>query len=843
MKKFYTFSGVRGNTVLLRYVDENGVRRTEKRDYHPTIFVPGDGGYKSIEGQPLATLQPGNIKETRDYIESYKDVHGYKIYGDKRFEYTYLTENFPDREFNPDFIKGHLIDIEVYTPTDSDIGFPSSKEVPSEIVLIQLYDTQLKKMLVLGTHPEQTWREGVLEHPVDVIYKQFNSERELLEAYVLFHANNYPDYMSAWNGEQFDFPYIVNRVEKVLGTSWMKKLSPFGVITRRDVKTAWGEFESVDIKGVALLDYMLLYKKHTFVTQESYALDHIAFVELGDRKLEYSGDINALYENDYQKYTDYGIKDTDLIRRLDEKLQLFNITFSLAYIAKCNYIDTLGTVKIWEILIYNYLYKQGIVPTIERTKGEKSQSFAGAFVKEPVPGKYKWVVSCDLNSLYPHLIQQYNLGPDTILPEARQAVEQKDLLEKKVDVPSKAGDNIFTANGYQFRRDKMSFSSEIMRWLYSERKQAKKKMLALEQEQVNATSEEEKLTLGNQITALDNLQMAYKILLNGGYGAYGNAAFKYFMLEVAEAITLGGQLSIKWIAQKSNEYLNEILGTDGKDYVAAIDTDSVYLVMDDFVTKFIPSTDELDIVAKLDMVFDKKIVPKMSEWYQELADYMQAYENRMFMAREVISPNSIWVAKKRYTMEVWNSEGVQYDKPKLKVMGLEAVRSTTPAFIKVALKECYQLALRKDNDELADYVTEFKKKYMSMPIKDIALPSGVNGVEEYYDPATDGHKKGAQAHVKAALYHNKLVRDLGLRTIAQIKSGDKLKYVYLKMPNPAGSEVVGFQNDWLPPEFDVENYLDKEVMFQKAFITPLQNFLDSMGWSTEKVVDLTSFFG
>lgn len=901
MSKFYTYATVQGNNILYRYV-ENGQSYIERVPYEPTMYTKTghETQLKTLFDESVEPLSFNSIRDCKTHIKDMKDVYGYTLFGNSNFEQQLLRDEYPKAvAYDPQYIRGHFVDIEVHSETGE---FPHAEHAEHPIVAIGVYDTMQKAYMVLCYHPTQKFDSSKIKlnekiKDVTVVVKQCASEEEVINDWIKLMQGLQPNWISGWNSEKFDLPYLVHRIEKLFGKERIKDLSPFNCYpAERTIKDDFGNEHTVyQIKGIPHLDYLLVYKKHTFVTQESYKLDHIAEVELGENKIEYDGTIRELYENDFQLYIEYNIQDVRLMVKLEEKLRLMDVTYALAYFCKINYQDTLSPVKSWEGILYNKLLDNNIVQPLHPS-GKKDGKFSGAHVKSPKVGLSKWVVSCDLNSLYPHLIQQYNLGPDTKITDAmlppkiwharqnelqflqfkmtraaeevarikakeKRKVKEGDvadamlqeiedvIIHRKLDTSFLKGTQIAMApNATFYRTDKMSILSATMRDLYTNRKGFKKQMLAAEQKKVDAKAagnKDEAAQWENEEVRNDNMQMAMKILLNSGYGALGTDSFKYFDVDVAEAITRAGRLSIRWIAQRTNEYFEQVTGVK-KDVIVAIDTDSVYIDCEGLVNAVYNGqlpTDEHKIVDLLDQIFETTIVPKMAEWYEELAQYLNAYENRMFMAREVIAPRAFWTAKKRYFMEVWNSEGVAYNPPKLKVMGLEAVRSTTPQLIRETLKKVYKICLRGDNNKMIEFYNTFKTEYMQLPIQTIALGSAVNGLNKYADEKNiwkDG--SGAQSHVKAALIFNHHIKLQGLsEKYEEIKEGEKIKYVLIKKPNLLKEEVVGFTTK-LPPEFRLERCIDKDAMFQKAFTKPITSLMELLEWDLNKKTDISDFF-
>jgi DNA polymerase elongation subunit (family B) len=332
--------------------------------------------------------------------------------------------------------------------------------------------------------------------------------------------------------------------------------------------------------------------------------------------------------------------------------------------------------------------------------------------------------------------------------------------------------------------------------------------------------------------------MAIKILLNSLYGAMGNKYFRFFDQRIAEAITLSGQLTIRWAEVAINKYLNKVLSTKNRDYVIAIDTDSLYVCLDDLVKLVNP----VNIVDFLDKVASEKLEPELVKSYDELYKMMGGIENRMVMKREVIADRAIWTAKKRYILNVFDNEGVRYAEPKLKIMGIEAIKSSTPEPCRDALKEIFKVIMTGDEVKTQLSIKQFKQYFCSLGADKVAFPRGVSNVSEYRDAATI-YRKGTPIHVRAALLHNHLLDNYSLnKKYESIKNGEKIKFVYLKTPNSLKENVIGF-TQYLPEEFALTKYIDYELQFEKTFLAPIEPILKSIGWSAEEQSSLESFFG
>ena len=594
-----------------------------------------------------------------------------------------------------------------------------------------------------------------------------------------------------------------------------------------------------DLLGINVLDYMDLYKKFTYTNQESYRLDHIANVELGKRKLDHSEyeNFKDFYTKDWQKFIDYNIIDVELVLQLEDKMKLIELAVALAYDAKVNFKDVYYQVRMWDTLIYNFLTEKNIVvPPVKRS--EKDKKYAGAYVKQPIPGKYDWVVSFDLNSLYPHLIMQYNISPETLVDERHPSATVARFLKQKEEIDSRFAT---CANGAQYRKDVHGFLPEMMQKIYDERVQSKKLMLIAKQEYEKAPSNE----LEKAISKYNNIQMARKIQLNSAYGAIGNQYFRYYNIINAEAITLSGQVSIRWIENKVNGYLNKLLNTSKKDYVIASDTDSIYLCLDKLVTTVYGDQEvsQEKVVNFLDKACKEKIEPFIDKSYNELAEYTNAYEQKMFMKRENIANRGIWTAKKRYILNVWDSEGVRYNKPKLKMMGIEAVKSSTPAPCRTAIKDALNIMMSGEQDDLLSFIDKFRDEFNSLPPEDIAFPRSVNGLRKFKSD-TDVYSKGCPLHVRGSLLYNFYVSKKKLENkYPLIQEGEKIKYIYLKSDrsNWTRENVISFLNTF-PRELGMEQFLDRKAQFQKAFLDPLQIITSVINWDTEKKSTLEFLF-
>jgi DNA polymerase elongation subunit (family B) len=827
-------------TNIQRYKDfilakgvKNGEKYIKRLKYEPTLYIPTNKQtpHKSIAGEYLQSKKFGSPSHARHWKKQY-DNTGIDIHGLEQWEYTYIAETYPsDIEFDIKSINILNIDIEC----ECEGGFPEPTVAEERVNAITMKLFGHKETHVIGIDNFDYKNDDP-----NVIYHKTRHEKELLLEFMRIWDELEPDVVTGWNVETFDIAYLVNRIWKLFDWDTVKKLSPHELITSREwLYMGQKKMISYNISGVAILDYLEMYKKFTYKTRETYRLDHIAEVELGKRKIDYSefGAMHLFYRNDYQKFLDYNIRDTELVEQLDDKLQLMELVITMAYQAKCNYEDVFGSVRYWDLIIYNFLKKRGMVPPPKKLS--QDSRIVGAYVKEPQVGQHKWVMSFDLNSLYPHLIMQYNMSPDTYQRKIfNQDISVAKLLEGEVDT-SMLTNTTVTPNGALFRTDKQGFLPELLEEMYDQRVLFKNKMIEKQKEleTIDKNDLVKRKECEYEIVKYNNNQMVRKISLNSCYGALGNQYFRYFNREIAEGITTSGQLSIKWVERAVNQFLNKLLETD-KDYVVAIDTDSIYVTFEDLVERVKPKNpvDFLDTIAK------EKLEPMINSNYEELSSYMNAYQNKMEMGREVIADKGIWTAKKRYILNVHDSEGVRYNTPKLKMMGIETAKSSTPMWCRKKLEEGIRTLMNGTENDVHEFIESSRLEFSKLPIEEVSFPRGVSDIKKYYNAASI-YNKGTPIHVRGSLLYNNYLYKYNIdKKYPVIQNGEKIKFCYMKLPNIMNENVISFVSA-LPKEFELEQYIDYDLQFQKSFVEPLGVILDKIGWTTEPVSTLELFFG
>jgi len=844
---FYTSVEVLGNNILYRGI-ENGKRVKEKIVYAPSLFLPSrknpQGIYKSLTGLPLDRKQFQDIREARDYIKQFDGLPGAPVmYGQTRYEYAFIADQHPKLvDYDFDRVLIGVIDIEV----GSENGFPDPYEANEPITAICVKYLN-GETVVFGCG--EYYAQG------DEIYLQCKDEYTLCKKFLTMWSKKCPDIITGWNTKFFDIPYLVNRFRKILGEDEAKKLSPWNYI--RDKKTLVNGKTLIEysLMGLASLDYIELYKWYApgGKSQESYRLDAIAQVELGEGKISYDeyDNLHALYRLNFQKFIEYNIKDVMLILKLEEKLKLLELAVTLAYDTKSNFEDVFAQTRMWDALTYSYLLdKKIIVPPKEHK--EKDGMFEGAYVKEVQVGKHDYVASFDLNSLYPHLMMQFNISPETLIEPEDYTDEMRKLISSGVDVnkllsksvdTSKLNGVTITPNGQFFRTDIQGFLPAMMEEMYQDRKKYKTLMLQAKQEYENEKDDSKKYEIEKRIAKYNNIQLAKKVSLNSAYGALGSQYFRFYDLRMALGVTTAGQLSIRWIEAKLNQYMNKLLETEEIDYVIASDTDSIYLRLGELVKKVFgeKTEDDKKIISFMDKVCETKIQPFIDKSYHELADYTRAYQQKMEMKREALANKGIWTAKKRYIMNIYNNEGVEYKEPQMKVMGLEMVKSSTPSAIREKMKESIKLMLNGTQKDIHEFIENFRKEFRELPPEDISFPRGLNGLNKYSE-ANGAYKSGTPIHVRGAIVYNHYLKEKGLtKKYPLIQEGEKIKFTYLKLPNNYKTDVISYPSR-LPKEFDLQEYIDYDKQFDKAFVEPIKVILDCMKWTTEEVNSLDDFF-
>lgn len=476
---------------------KDGKRQYKSINFKPSLYFETNKNtnIKTLDNKKLEKVEFDSINEYYNFLRQNTGISNVNIYGCDNLKTQWISENFPGKlTANLSLIRKAFIDIE----TCCELGFPDPNITPEPINAITYYDSILKCYYVFTV---KEYSEVNINDKECVII-QCENEKELLLRFVSIWCTNYPDIILGWNSEKFDIPYIIGRINKVLGERYVNKLSPFGVVREKEIPLMGGKkTKTFKMIGIVDLDYLDLYKTFSYSGQQpSYSLKFITTLELGETKLDHEefANMHLFYRENYQKFIEYNIQDVKLLVKLDEKRKLVNLVTQLAYIAKINFNETFSPVATWESLIYNFLKEQNIFTKIiskEAVAGE----YTGAFVKQPVPDRYKWVVSFDLNSLYPSLIRQFNISPEKIVSDSdrnkilvnirdqnidnyNKIIDKENIIEnivhERIDTSIFKNLNIsLSGSGYMFKRDSKGFLPSIMEYVYNQRRAVKKEML------------------------------------------------------------------------------------------------------------------------------------------------------------------------------------------------------------------------------------------------------------------------------------------------------------------------------------------------------------------------------
>ena len=834
--KFYTACALKGNKVLVRGY-RNGARFTDTVSFKPSLYVRTDKPtkYTTLTGVKVGRIEFETLYECRKFLDQYRELDDCPIYGNTDFITQYIMETYPSEvEYDLSKIKVAYLDLECETEG----GFPNL-DAPNERI-------NLVTIRISGVNYVITMKPVKLPDCKVILVA---SEKELIKKIfdILKHCD--PDILTGWNIKLFDMPYIIGRAKLFFDEKEIQGWMPFGLMKMRITNIGNKDYTLYEFPGYTILDYMDLYKKFSGTNQESYALNNIAKVELDEQKLDYTeyGSLREFYTQNFQKFAEYNIQDVVLVERLEDKLKLIDLAVSIAYEAKITFDTVFFATRIWETICCDYLAKQNIVPPL-KTKYAKDEQFIGAYVKDVIPGLYKNVVSFDATSLYPSIIIGWNISPETCIVKNSSLNADDFLHSNRKEIPDMIQDAIdqnacLACNGSVFSNTVKGFIPTLIEITFNQRQEAKKKMIKLEKE-YEISKDKNLIPL---IAALKIRQSVKKILANSLYGCLGNPAFTYSSPELATAVTVTGQVIIRSAEEQMNAYINKVMkNTTTKDYVIAVDTDSVYLNLEDIIVKVSEGSPIKDVTSFIDNICENNIQKELMVSMSLLTRKLNCSANKIVFKREAIASVGLFVAKKKYALLLNDLEGVRFSEPKLKIMGLESVRSSTPGIVRAKLKECIMIIMTQNEDKLRKHVNAFYDEFIKLPIEDIASPRGVKGISKYTSNG-DIYKSGTPIATKAALLHNAYINKMHIdKTVQSIKENDKIKFVFVKVPNPYGTNgkdgVMGFINK-CPPEFELKKYIDLEKQFEKTFYEPLDNILQVIKWSISNKITLESFFG
>jgi DNA polymerase elongation subunit (family B) len=850
-KPYYTSFFRRGNKVFIRKVNEDKTRTNYSVEYKPKLYFKTDTpncDYKTLNGDELHEVEFSDIKSAKGYA----DASTAQMFGYPRWEYACVDDEFP-YEIEYDFadIRIAFLDIEV----ESDTHYSTVKNPDQPIVLIQLlYDGII---YIFGT-------DTYISYDNNVKFIKCRDEKDLLRKFVQLFRKFDIDLISGFHSQGYDIPMLYSRMNLIEMDDYFRKLSPFNLIETGE-EEVFGKMQlRVDIKGIQHLDIMELIKKFDTKKYENNKLDTIAKAILKRGKVAYDGKLSDLMITDYAKFVEYGLVDVQLLREIEDEKNFIKMVVGVAYMDKCNYIDAFSQVRMWDNQIMTHLkheYKIQVPFLIAKesdffVEEDEEKKFEGAFVYQPNPNKYEWVMSDDVQSMHPSIIMSFNISPETYLGNSNKNVEY--FLKECPQYTQELKDNNATslANGAMFDNTYEGFLPKLIRRVFTMRIEARnlaKKHKKLVEELKQQSRIQDSIEIQSQIkfnqreyVKNDTLQAALKVKINSLFGFLGNKFSRFYQLDMAEGITLTSQVMLKSGAAEIKEAITEYTATTDQVLLYG-DTDSLLYSMKSVVEKFVPKGTPKDkIVEFLHRFHQSKIAPRLTDRMTILQNRMNAREHSIKFIRDVISDVSILIAKKKYIMSVMDSEGTRYTEPDLKVMGVESVKTSTPQYCRDKIKAAIVVMLYQTNDELVTYLDKIREEFMTLPVEDISTPRGITDINKYTldsvvedafgmdsDESSITHKKGCPMHVKAAIFHNKLIIENDLtRWIQPIENGDKIKFTYLKSPNPINNNAIAFDGK-LPTEFKLDKYVDYGMQYEKTFLNPIKAITKVIGWRTE----------
>ena len=796
------------------------------------------GTYVSLYGDKLKRINKWD-KDQPELFES--DVNP---------EIRVLVDNYTDSD---DVSEGHrtmIFDIEVEV-TD---GFPDVRKANNKITSIAFNDSILDKYYCYVLDPLSKLKTEVKRANGDIIVS-FEDEYDLLNAFFKKYMEIQPTILTGWNIEFFDISYLYNRASQIVSQSVANLLSPISQVH-------WSDFHNrYKIAGVNVLDYLALYKKYTFSQRPSYRLDAIGEYEVGEKKVEYEGTLNDLYENDLEKFVQYNLQDVKLVKKIDDKLNFIEIARGLAHLGHVPYEDVFMSSRYLEGAILVYLRKNNIVapnkPKNKIKKGDKK--FVGAYVQDPIKGKHNWVYDLDITSMYPSSIMSLNISPETkigkiegwnpeeFLKESNKKTysitQGEKLLGRFTEVELKNfldSKNVGVAtNGVMYRTDKDGLLSALLRKWFDERVEYRKLSRKFHEEGDKEKSD-----------YFDRRQYLQKVLLNSLYGVLGLPVFRFYDVDNAEAVTYTGQSLIKFTKKIANNYYNKELG-DAKNHCIYIDTDSVFYSALPLVTKRYPDLDirNEDKMSKAILQIANEVQDYLNMSYDYFAKkFCNLDKHRFDIKQEVIAKSGLFVTKKRYGLKIINDNGKKVNKMMIK--GLDTVRSSFPIAMRELLSKLLEdILMEVPKQKLDKYLINFKNSMKLMDFNKIAIPTSVKGIKKYRD--SEGgifhtYKLGTPVHVKSSLFYNDMLKYFKVtKKYSPIYNGEKIKWVYLKN-NPIGIETIAYKGHEDPPQIldFIRQYIHPDKLYKQALHKKIMMLYEALGWEepTDATKTIERFF-
>ena len=789
-----------------------------------------NGEHKSIYGTSLKKREFTSSYDRNKFVE---DCGLKRIFENLPPYQQFLIDNFwhscEDEDFSKHPLKVCFLDIEC--PGNNDSGFPEPETASEVINLLTCYDSLSKKYVSFGLKSTNLKRD-------DLIYYHCKSEHDLLKKFINYFADDYPDVLVGWNSSGFDVPYLINRIKFELGEEWANKLSPIGRIYEKiNPNGKFGQqSKEYVIEGVSCLDYLVMYQKFNMEKQESYKLDYIGETEVGFNKIEYEGSLWDLSVKDWDKYLEYNVRDIELLVALDEKLDYISLLRFLAYTGLCSLENAIKTVPCMNGAIAIKARKRGeCIPTF--IKPVSDYRAPGGYVAEPKIGFAENIVSFDANSLYPSVMISLNLSPETKIGKVEKIGDMVhlhhvsgktfELTPEKFGIFIKQEKAALSKSGHLFSQKKKGIVPEFLDNLYTKRKEMKSKMIEARKKGDKEAAQK-----------FDTVQYAYKIHLNSLYGYMLNKYAPMGDEDIGTSVTTTGQAVIKQSNELFSQYVREKCPKspeqDIQNSLIYNDTDSFYTSLKIFESMGIFLKDKNQIsndFYKLCDDIENYVNRGMTAWATKS---LKSSDPRFIFKREAICDSAIFLGKKYYVLHMLDQEGVVTDK--FKYVGVDVVKTTMPKAIKPYIKKVIEhMILTQSLKECNELFNEAYDEFDKLPIEDISKNSGINNLEKYAAKCKGLQTvTGMPAHVKAAYHHNYLLDQLNISSkYEKIKSGDKVKSVYVKTPNKYNLSNIGFKGKF-PKEFDEIFTVDKEKMFSKLFYAAIERFYDAVGWTLRK---------
>ena len=835
-------------SIILWTWSETGQRIKVETSFEPYLYVEsldwdGPGKATSIFNTNLKKI---TFKSSYDRYKFVNETSITRLYHNIGVEQQFLLDTFKNDVDSPEFAQQPLkiwyLDIEVYAKDE----FPTADKAKYPINLITIFDSLSKTFFTWGLKPYTTQKSNV-------VYTYCKTEEELLENFLRHLKKDYPDIITGWNIEQFDIPYIINRYTNVFDRDKARQLSPVNTLYYREaIAEKFGKtIGRWIINGISCIDYLEAYRTFTPGEKESYSLNYISELELGEGKLAINAtNLASLSENDWTNFVDYNIQDVDLVVRMEDKRNILKLVRILAYKGLTQFERALGKVSIVTGAVALQAAKQGfIIPTFKNDKTR--DEYNGGFVKEPDKGLRKAIVSYDANSLYPSVILSLNISPETkigkIVDKTDTSVKIRLANNKDVELSLEKFKKLITKEELSISRYKILYTQKfrgvvpnLIDRLYKERVEAKNTSLKYRADiekykqsphTMPSFDVKQAAILAEQF---DTYQLTFKILLNSIYGIFAQKQSPFFDIDHAASVTLTGQSVVKQASIIVDDYLKSRYNTTSQTTIYN-DTDSLYLTLE-----------EVCNLNKIQVHKNNIVTPEMHSLVKELDNVLNteiktwavaalnSKDPRFVFKREVICDAGVFLRKKRYILHVLDQEGVQ--KNKFKYVGVEIARSSTPTVIKGFIKRVLETAILTENSHESNRVyRDIYSEFKSLPVEDIAIRKNVKEYEKYARHATDySIGKGTPIHVKSSIYYNQLLERFNLESKYEaIQSGNKIKYFYTA-PNKYNIKSIAFTN-YYPEEFaDIK--VDYEEMFTKIVTPLLQSVYDAMSW---RLPDLT----